>query len=153
MAIEYMNKIPEWKNEGQKPSEDLLAQGFRGGYKPPAGVFNWFWHLVSKSIAEIQGYLAEVSGRGIVYEEETKTLSLSGGGTSGGGSSGGGGTSGYILPVATKSRLGGVIIGEGISSEGDGRISPDYDSVVAKVAESYEAITEDDIKKAFEEEG
>ncbi len=100
--------------------------------------------------------LTEVSGRGIVYEGETKTLSLSGGGTLGGGSSGGGssgGGEGYILPVATKSRLGGVIIGEGISSEGDGRISPDYDSVVAKVAESYEAITEDDIKQAFEKEG
>ncbi len=95
--------------------------------------------------------LNELSERGIIYEDETKTISLSGDGS--GGSSFGGGTLGYILPVATKSRLGGVIIGEGISSEGDGRISPDYDSVVAKVAESYEAITEDDIKQAFEEEG
>ncbi len=151
MAIAFNNLLPEWKNNGTPPSDNLKENGFQPGYKPPAAVFNWFWSLVSKSIAEIQGYLDEVSGRGIVYEEETKTLSLSGGGTSGGGSYGGG--EGYILPVATKSRLGGVIIGEGISSEGDGRISPDYDSVVAKVAESYEAITEDDIKQAFEKEG
>ena len=57
MAINFDNTIPEWKNEGIEPSEDLKQKGFVGGYKPPATVFNWFWCLVQKCITELQNKL------------------------------------------------------------------------------------------------
>ncbi len=46
MALDFNNKIPEWKNEGIEPTKELKEKGFTGGYKPPATVFNWFWSLV-----------------------------------------------------------------------------------------------------------
>lgn len=54
MALNFDNKIPEWRNEGVEPSTELKENGFRGGYKPPATVFNWFWSLVQKCITELQ---------------------------------------------------------------------------------------------------
>lgn len=59
MALNFDNKIPEWKNEGAEPSEDLKTKGFKGGYKPPAAVFNWFWCLVQKCINELQTLLKD----------------------------------------------------------------------------------------------
>ena len=56
----FENKIPEWKNSGTEPSEELKNNGFQGGYKPPAGIFNWFWSLVSKCITEIQNILTGI---------------------------------------------------------------------------------------------
>lgn len=52
--MKFDNKLPEWGNEGTEPSTELKTNGFQGGYKPPAGVFNWFWSKVSKAITEIQ---------------------------------------------------------------------------------------------------
>ncbi len=57
MALNFDNEIPEWKNEGVEPSEELREKGFTGGYKPPATVFNWFWSKVQKCIAELQNKL------------------------------------------------------------------------------------------------
>ena len=54
MALNFDNELPEWKNEGVEPSNELRAKGFTGGYKPPATVFNWFWSLVQKCITELQ---------------------------------------------------------------------------------------------------
>lgn len=58
--MEFNTKIPEWKNEGTEPSENLKTNGFKQGYKPPAGVFNWFWSKISKAITEIQTNLINV---------------------------------------------------------------------------------------------
>lgn len=52
--MEWNNKIPEWKNSGTEPSETRKTKGFEQGFKPPAGIFNWFWALVLKALAEIQ---------------------------------------------------------------------------------------------------
>lgn len=57
MALNFDNEIPEWKNEGAEPSEELREKGFTGGYKPPATVFNWFWSLVQKCVSELQSKL------------------------------------------------------------------------------------------------
>lgn len=57
MALNFDNEIPEWKNEGVEPSEELREKGFTGGYKPPATVFNWFWSKAQKCIAELQNKL------------------------------------------------------------------------------------------------
>lgn len=54
MALNFDNEIPEWKNSGVEPSNELRTKGFTGGYKPPATVFNWFWSLVQKCITELQ---------------------------------------------------------------------------------------------------
>lgn len=54
MALDFNNKIPEWKNEGIEPTDELKEKGFTGGYKPPATVFNWFWNKVQKCISELQ---------------------------------------------------------------------------------------------------
>ncbi len=54
MVLNFDNKIPEWQNKGVEPSTELKENGFRGGYKPPATVFNWFWSLVQKCITELQ---------------------------------------------------------------------------------------------------
>ncbi len=52
----WKNILKQWKNKGSEPSEELFEQGFRGGYKPPAGVFNWFWHMVTTAIDELQKF-------------------------------------------------------------------------------------------------
>ena len=73
--MDFENKIPEWKNEGAEPSENLKTSGFSGGWKPPATVFNWFFAKVTKAITELQtkmkGHAAVVvpatSTDGVVY--------------------------------------------------------------------------------------
>ncbi len=46
--------IDIWKNEGVKPDDALKKEGFKAGYKPPASIFNWFWHKVTTAINELQ---------------------------------------------------------------------------------------------------
>lgn len=58
--MEFNNNIPDWVNEGTEPSDDLKTNGFKSGYKPPAGVFNWLFSLLSKAINEIQQNLSNV---------------------------------------------------------------------------------------------
>ena len=70
------------------------------------------------------------------------TVALLSGGS--GGSSGGGGA--YVLPVATKTRLGGVKIGDNISVTADGTISATGASVseddMASTADTGELLDE-----------
>lgn len=52
--MEFDNNLPEWKNTGTEPNEELKQNGFQAGYKPPAGLFNWFWNRVSACINELK---------------------------------------------------------------------------------------------------
>lgn len=56
--MDFKNQIPLWKNKGTAPSKELEEGGFSPGYKPPASVFNWFWHIVSGGIQELQQKLS-----------------------------------------------------------------------------------------------
>lgn len=58
--MKFDTNLPEWENEGTEPSTELKTNGFRGGYKPPAGIFNWFWSKITKAIKEIQEGLSNV---------------------------------------------------------------------------------------------
>lgn len=55
--MDFENKVPEWKNAGAEPSQELKTNGVTAGYKPPANLFNWFFSLVSKAITELQNKL------------------------------------------------------------------------------------------------
>ena len=35
-------EVPDWKNAGIEPSENLKSEGHKAGVKPPASLFNWF---------------------------------------------------------------------------------------------------------------
>ena len=59
--MNFETQLPEWKNKGTEPSDDLQTNGFKEGYKPPAGVFNWFWSLVSKATKEIQEKISKTT--------------------------------------------------------------------------------------------
>lgn len=52
--MDFDNKLPEWKNEGVEPSNELKTNGFFMKQKPPADIFNWFWSKVIKAITELQ---------------------------------------------------------------------------------------------------
>lgn len=54
MAVNFENQIPDWKNEGTEPPQDLKDNGFYVKYKPAAAYFNWFWNFVFKSLEELQ---------------------------------------------------------------------------------------------------
>lgn len=56
--MDFENKVPEWKNAGAEPDEELKTKGFTAGYKPPANLFNWFYSLISKAITELQTKLS-----------------------------------------------------------------------------------------------
>lgn len=47
-------EIPNWKNEGIEPSENIKSDGHKAGVKPPASLFNWFWFSVSEFLSEIK---------------------------------------------------------------------------------------------------
>ncbi|MDZ5758042.1 phage tail protein [Carnobacterium maltaromaticum] len=47
-------EIPNWKNEGIEPSENIKIDGHKAGVKPPASLFNWFWFSVSEFLLEIK---------------------------------------------------------------------------------------------------
>lgn len=52
-------KPMEWNSEGIEPSETLKKEGFKGGYKPPAEIFNYFLHNSEVCITELQDAVAE----------------------------------------------------------------------------------------------
>lgn len=56
--MEFINRPPEWLNEGVEPPKATREEGFRAGYKPPASFFNWFWNLVGRCIKELQETLS-----------------------------------------------------------------------------------------------
>lgn len=49
-----LTKPMEWSSEGVEPSETLKKTGFKGGYKPPAEIFNYFLHNSEVCITELQ---------------------------------------------------------------------------------------------------
>lgn len=53
MATNWETPV-RWDNDGEAPSEDLMTNGFKGGYKPPATVFNHFWNKVYRCIKQLQ---------------------------------------------------------------------------------------------------
>lgn len=55
--MNFENNAPDWENQGTEPAEDLKRTGFSAGYKPPASIFNWFWHLISACVTELQNKL------------------------------------------------------------------------------------------------
>ncbi len=57
----------------------------------------------------------------------------------------------YVLPAATATRLGGVMIGEGVNVTGDGKISVDGASIAETAAESDDG-AEEMLKEVFGEE-
>lgn len=58
--MDFKNTAPQWDAEGMKPTEELLKEGFKAGYKPPADYFNYLFHGYSEAINEIQENLNEV---------------------------------------------------------------------------------------------
>lgn len=54
----FEEQAPGWSAKGAEPSAEFKAGGYRAGYKPPAGFFNWFWTRVSKALAELQSKVA-----------------------------------------------------------------------------------------------
>lgn len=61
------------------------------------------------------------------------------------GSGSGGASSDYILPTATKNRLGGVKIGDGVSVKQDGTISVDKEGVIDGIV-----ATDEDVQEVFD---
>ena len=61
--MNYDNKFDkQWQNEGTAPTDSYFEStgGFKGGVKPPAQWFNWFWHKVIAAITELQTKLSTV---------------------------------------------------------------------------------------------
>lgn len=56
--MDFEKNVPEWQAEGTEPPASLKESGFQAGYKPPAAVFNWFWHGVSACLTEIRSKLS-----------------------------------------------------------------------------------------------
>ena len=52
--MDFKNIFSAWGNDGKEPSEELQLSGFKGGQKPAASVFNWFWSKVMKAVTELQ---------------------------------------------------------------------------------------------------
>lgn len=52
--MDFKNKAPIWNAEGTEPSNDLQANGFVAGYKPPASYFNYLFNCYMKAINELQ---------------------------------------------------------------------------------------------------
>lgn len=59
--MNFNEKFSEWKNTGTEPSPDLQTNGFQGGQKPPAAIFNWFWSKAIRAITEIQTKLINIT--------------------------------------------------------------------------------------------
>lgn len=53
MSTTFTTPMP-WSNAGIEPSATLQTNGFAGGYKPPAEIFNYFLHNSETCITELQ---------------------------------------------------------------------------------------------------
>lgn len=56
----FTNSSPNWNKTGTEPPASMKLKGFKAGYKPPAGFFNWFWTKVSKCITELQSKITSI---------------------------------------------------------------------------------------------
>ena len=64
----FQNKPLRWDNKGVEPSEETKTNGFKAGYKPPANMFNHFFHNTAIVQEELQ---STVSSLGAKIEEIT----------------------------------------------------------------------------------
>lgn len=99
--MDFSHKIPEWKNGGVEPSESLKQNGFVGGYKPAAAVFNWFFAKFRNAITELQSKLSTASDKLDGIEDNANN---------------------YTLPAATTGSLGGIKISSPFSIGTDGAL-------------------------------
>ena len=58
---DFEYKSPGFTAAGSEPPESLKKDGFKEGFKPPAGYFTWFWTRVSNCISEIQTWLKRMA--------------------------------------------------------------------------------------------
>jgi hypothetical protein len=68
----------EWNNEGSAPSAALVESGFKGGYKPPASVFNYFLHIYTKCLKELQNEALNREDIQTIVEETLTQANASG---------------------------------------------------------------------------
>lgn len=52
--MDFLNTPQQWDNAGAKPTDILVKEGFKAGYKPPAAYFNYLFNNYYKCIEEIQ---------------------------------------------------------------------------------------------------
>lgn len=60
MPINFLKKPLKWLNGGKVPSDNLINNGFKSGYKPPAEYFNYQWNNTYECIAELQEQTSEL---------------------------------------------------------------------------------------------
>lgn len=110
---------------------ELARKGDAVNYDADTGL------LTLESDGEVISSVTIQSGGGvsITFDDDNKGVIFASGG-------GGGGT--YVLPTATRIRLGGVKIGQGMDVTDDGTISPNVDASAERAAE----IAEDSIASA-----
>ena len=66
--------IPKWDNEGVAPSDNLSTNGFQGGYKPPASVFNFFFNKYGKLFKELQDVTEKKAGKSVAGQKVRPTI-------------------------------------------------------------------------------
>ena len=66
-------KLFEWKNAGSEPSSTLKNNGFAGGYKPPASIFNRFFNLTKACFDQIQAVIDEDEADIATLESDMQT--------------------------------------------------------------------------------
>ena len=76
--MDFNKQMPDWKNKGDEPSDELKANGFLAGNKPPANIFNWFWGLTSDAIKELQQKLTDEETTRIEADKNINAVKLSG---------------------------------------------------------------------------
>lgn len=64
--MEFKNTPQPWNNIGVKPTEALIDEGFKAGYKPPAAYFNYLFNNYYKCIDELQKIIIEQLNKGKV---------------------------------------------------------------------------------------
>lgn len=79
MGNEIVNKPPKWDAVGTEPSEELQANGFQAGYKPPAAYFNYLFNRYTACIEEMQRILKEMDIE--ITEDNLPVVPISKGGT------------------------------------------------------------------------
>ena len=78
MADKQWTEPMQWDNEGIAPSDTLVESGFKGGDKPPAGVFNYFLNKTSACVKELQSEVNAESKRIDTINTEIRPISKGG---------------------------------------------------------------------------
>jgi hypothetical protein len=67
--MKFTHQMPDWKNKGNAPTEELKTTGFVAEDRPPANLWNWFWGLITDAIKEIQTKLTTVDNNKVEKTE------------------------------------------------------------------------------------